>query len=75
MNNHHTSPLEARITELEIKLAFSEDLLEQLNQTVYRQQQAIERLAHIVADLRDMSAAQGAARSLGDPKDEVPPHY
>jgi len=31
-----------RITNLEIKLSFSEDLLEELNQTVFKQQQRIE---------------------------------
>ena len=67
--------LEQRITDLEVKLAFSEDLLDQLNQTVYRQQQAIERLARLVADLRDQAAAQGVARALGDLRDEQPPHY
>jgi SlyX protein len=33
---------EERITNLEIKLSFSEDLIEELNQTVYKQQQQIE---------------------------------
>ena len=73
--NDHTQLLEQRITDLEVKLAFSEDLLDQLNQTVYRQQQAIERLAHLVADLRDQAAAQGVTRALGDLRDEQPPHY
>ena len=34
--------LEERVTNLEIKLSFSEDLLEELNQTIYKQQQIIE---------------------------------
>ena len=37
----------ARLTELEVKLSYSEDLLEQLNLTVYRQQQQIERLRRL----------------------------
>ena len=33
-----------RITNLEIKLSFTEDLIEKLNETVYKQQQQIEFL-------------------------------
>ena len=35
---------EDRITNLEIKLSFTEDLIDQLNQTIYKQQQQIEFL-------------------------------
>ena len=33
-----------RITNLEIKLSFTEDLIEKLNETIYKQQQQIELL-------------------------------
>ena len=33
-----------RLTEVEIKIGFAEDLLDRLNETVYRQQLTIERL-------------------------------
>ena len=64
----------ARLTELEVKLSYSEDLLEQLNMTVYRQQEQIDALLAQVAQLRLMqaSAPGGGAR---DPRDELPPHY
>lgn len=65
---------EARLTEIEIKLGFSEDLLEALNGTVARQQQQIADLEQQVRDLRLQ-----LLRSLpGDPVaqgDEKPPHY
>ncbi|HEX8989780.1 MAG TPA: SlyX family protein [Rhodocyclaceae bacterium] len=66
--------MEARIDELEVKLAFAEDLLEALNKTVYRQQLDIERLQKEVRELREQIAASapGEARSL---RDEIPPHY
>jgi SlyX protein len=35
---------EERITTLEVKLSFTEDLIENLNQTIYKQQQQIEYL-------------------------------
>ncbi len=65
---------EERITELEIKLAFAEDLLETLNNTVYRQQERIELLERTVRDLRALvaEALPAEQRSL---RDEVPPHY
>jgi len=66
--------MESRITDLEIKLSFSEDLLEELNRIVYRQQQQIEALQQEMRALRlQMQAtAPGEQRSL---RDELPPHY
>ncbi len=67
--------LEARISEIEAKLTLSEDLLETLNRTVYRQQQHIDRLEQEVRALRDQVEADAAASEPGSPQDEVPPHY
>jgi len=70
-----TSPHpDARLTDLEIKASYTEDLLEQLNMTVYRQQQQIDLLLREVALLRQQGseAAAGAPRN---PRDELPPHY
>ena len=66
-----TQDIERRLTELEIKASFADDMLEQLNQIIVRQQQQMERLARELADLRQQR--EGAAfRSL---RDELPPHY
>ena len=65
--------LEQRITDLEIKLSFAEDTVEQLNAVVTRQQAQIDRLVLELVDLRDRAAAEpGVARTL---RDELPPHY
>lgn len=66
--------MEDRITDLEVKLAFAEDLLETLNTTVYRQQERIEQLERIVRELRQLvaEALPNEQRSL---RDEIPPHY
>jgi SlyX protein len=66
--------MDARINELEVKLSFAEDLLEQLNLTVFRQQQQIEGLQRELRALRDQMLASLPAeqRSL---RDEIPPHY
>lgn len=65
---------EERITELEIKLAFSEDLLEELNRTVYRQQQQIDRMLQEIRALRQQIQASAPAEPR-NPADETPPHY
>ena len=73
MTTQPTTPdLEPRITELEIKASYAEDLLDTLNQTVFEQQQQIDRLLREVLQLREQlaSASAGAA-----PRDDRPPHY
>ena len=73
-----TSPLTdeilQRLEALEIKASFTEDLLDQLNLTIYQQQQLIDRLAQEVIQLRRQmpEAGQGGPRN---PRDELPPHY
>lgn len=66
--------LQARLEALEMKAAFAEDLLDQLNLTIYRQQQTIDQLLRAVQDLRQQQPEGGGAavRSL---RDELPPHY
>lgn len=63
-----------RLTELEIKASFNEDLLDQLNQVVIRQQQQIDALLHQLLELRQQipPAGAGPLRQAGD---ELPPHY
>lgn len=65
---------EHRIAELEIKLAYSEDLLDTLNTTVFRQQQQIDLLQEQLRMLRQQfnDSMPGEQRSL---RDEIPPHY
>lgn len=64
---------ERRLTELEVKLGFAEDTLDQLNHTIFRQQQQIDLLLRELAELRrQMSVDSGRG---GNPRDELPPHY
>ena len=64
-----------RLTELEIKTSLNEDLLEELNRTVYRQQQQIdllqEQMRLLYQQMKD-HAEPGDNTSL---RDEIPPHY
>jgi SlyX protein len=66
--------IEHRLAELEIKASFADDLLDQLNQQVWRQQQLIEQLQRELAALREQlrDNATPTFRSL---RDELPPHY
>ena len=62
-----------RLEALEVKAAFTEDLLDQLNLTIYRQQQQIDGRLRAVTELRQQRPEGGTgARSL---RDELPPHY
>ncbi len=66
---------ESRITELEAKLAFAEDLLDTLNQTVIRQQRQIDSLQEQFRLLhQQVRDSQPDAESLS-PREEIPPHY
>lgn len=66
--------MEDRLTELEVKLAFAEDLLETLNTTVFRQQERIDQIERALRELRQLvlQAIPAEQRSL---RDEIPPHY
>jgi SlyX protein len=66
--------IDQRLTELEIKASFSEDLLDQLNQQVYRQQQVIERLQRELLELR-AQARDASPQTFRSLRDELPPHY
>lgn len=66
--------MESRLTELEIKLAFQEDLLETLNATVARQQQEIASLQEQFRALYQQVRQGGGADHAG-PQHEIPPHY
>ena len=72
MDSQHDT--DQRLTALEIKASYSEDLLEQLNLIIYRQQQQIDALVHELQQVRQQqsSSSAGAPRNL---RDELPPHY
>jgi len=66
--------MEERQNELEAKLAFAEDLIETLNQTVIRQQGQIDLMQQ---QLRLLHQQMQDARpdETRTPRDEIPPHY
>ena len=70
---HSTDIVDQRLTDLEIKATFTEDLLDRLNEIVVRQQAQIDQLLRDMAALREQNgAAEPTVRSL---REELPPHY
>ncbi|KAF0102380.1 MAG: SlyX protein [bacterium] len=67
--------MESRMTELETKLSFAEDLLDSLNATVFRQQERIELLERQMRMLYEQMQSLRPADEPGDPRAEIPPHY
>jgi SlyX protein len=63
-----------RLNELEIKASFSEDLLDQLNGVVVRQQAQIDLLIREVKQLREQQP-DGVAGGVARLMDDLPPHY
>jgi len=63
-----------RVTELEIKVAYQEDLLQTLNEVVSEQQQQLIRLEELSRLLgqriKNMTESEGINQGV-----ELPPHY
>ena len=69
-----SNSLEDRVEALEVKAAFTEDLLDQLNMTIFRQQELIDRLTAEVVQLRKQ-VPEGGGAAVRNLRDELPPHY
>ncbi|MET3604760.1 SlyX protein [Sphaerotilus sulfidivorans] len=68
---------DTRLTELEIKASYADDLLDHLNEVVARQQQIdllVREVARLNRQLGENAAASGGAGAR-DPRDEIPPHW
>ncbi len=66
--------MESRIHELEIKICYAEDMLDELNLTVFRQQQQINSLIREINLLRQQIQVASPAQTTSA-ADELPPHY
>lgn len=73
-----TTATDNRLMELEIKLSFMEDLLDDLNTIVVQQRDHIDRLTQAVAQLRQQQQDAGPSSSgsaLQRAIENLPPHY
>lgn len=66
--------VEERLIEIEIKLTRQEDLTQELNQLVYRQQKQLDELKAFCVTLA-RRAGELADDGPAAPADEKPPHY
>lgn len=69
-----TACAQSRLTEVEIKLVFAEDLIDALNQTVISQQAQLDSMQQQLRLLhrRIKDVTPDETRNL---RDEIPPHY
>ncbi len=70
---------EQRIITIEMKLAYQEDTISQLNDVIYRQQNqidALERLTQrLINRVHELSATATSSVAEFSAADERPPHY
>jgi SlyX protein len=66
---------EDRLIDIEIKISRQEDLLETLNQMVYRQQTRIDELETLCAALARRIKEMSLSDAGQGPGNERPPHY
>ena len=69
------SELEARIIELETKISYQEDLIQELNQLVISQQKQIDDLKVFSDSLKEQLKEILSNIPEGEAGYEVPPHY
>lgn len=65
---------ETRLAEIEVKLSYAEDMIDNLNKTVFRQQEQIDLLQAQLTALHRQIRDQAAVEQR-DPSEEIPPHY
>jgi SlyX protein len=64
-----------RITDLEIKSAYQEDLLQELNNIIARQQQQLDRLQATCKLFNEQIKSLSLETGKSEHHNELPPHY
>ncbi|MDD4930009.1 MAG: SlyX family protein [Gallionella sp.] len=67
--------IEDRLVNIETKISFQEDLVEELNKVVYQQQQKLSQLEAICTSLARHIQSLAEAGNESKPANEMPPHY
>lgn len=67
--------IEERLVNIETKISFQEDLIDELNKVVYQQQQKLSQLEATCASLVRHIQSLAEAGSERKPVNEMPPHY
>ncbi|HEC98384.1 MAG TPA: SlyX family protein [Nitrospirae bacterium] len=66
---------EDRLLEIETRIAFQENTIKDLSDTVYNQQKQIDALHETLKNLIDRLRDSSTISPGGNLKDEKPPHY
>jgi SlyX protein len=67
--------LAARIDTLEVRIAYQDEIIEDLNKTITAQWKEIDRLAREVALIGDRLREAESRAGAGGPPEPPPPHY
>jgi SlyX protein len=67
--------MENRIAEVELRINAAEDTIEELNRTVFRQQQQIDVLQKQLVALAEQVQSMNGPGQRTSLLDEIPPHY
>ncbi len=73
-HSYSENGMESKIAELEFKLSHCEDSIEELNRTVFRQQNQLDLLQAQLRELYRIAQSDGSADHRS-PRDDIPPHY
>jgi SlyX protein len=66
---------EERLIEIESKISYQEDMVQELNKVIYQQQKQIDRLEAICNSLINHVRDLSDAMAEGSAANEKPPHY
>lgn len=64
-----------RLTELEVRVAFQEKTIQDLNEVVTRQQRQIDRLMQELEAMKSRLAGLAPAMVIPQEEEKPPPHY
>ena len=65
-----------KIIELEEKIAYLQNMLDDINMTVFRQQERIEKLSELVNDMnKNINSSKNASPVEDSIDKDNPPHY
>jgi SlyX protein len=64
-----------RLTELEVRVAFQEKTIQDLNEVVTRQQRQIDRLTQELEAMKSRLAALAPSMVIPPEEEKPPPHY
>jgi uncharacterized coiled-coil protein SlyX len=67
--------LEERLTEIELRVAFQDDTIQQLNDVIVRQQHDIEQLTEELQLLKQQMQILAPSLVVDQSQETPPPHY